>query len=356
MYLPIPSYTGSNKSSSDQNKSIAPLVGASSMSKNHAWSPAPLTSRVGGSSTLSGSSSLPLPHPHTQPVNSNSKEQPMINQLQHVFNINQNSNNPKSMHTSSQYPNPPQFHQYRQLNQSHHLLVHPSSQEIHDPSHQYHPMQYPVLHHQALQYQSLNPSSTLESQYHPLNMQDRMYVSDNTKDMEHQNVKNESKKKRGRPRKLILDASTNEYIDSTHPHFKQLNKLLRESSPSTSQVKGASTKLYSARGDGHTNLYDQPISMRTLEDEEVKKLLQKKDRRGRPRKFPVEQTGLTIKGIRVNGILKQKKRIRDNLGSGAVAVKKERGRPKKALSYSGVTKSDSSPCGISPEGGAGYSS
>ena len=52
---------------------------------------------------------------------------------------------------------------------------------------------------------------------------------------------------------------------------------------------------------GLSKLFEQPPSMRNLGDEAVQQLLKKKDRRGRPRKFPVEETGVTIKGIRING-------------------------------------------------------
>jgi len=73
--------------------------------------------------------------------------------------------------------------------------------------------------------------------------------------------------------------------------------------------------------------------MRTLEDEAVQQLLQKKDRRGRPRKFPIEETGLTIKGIRVNGTVKQRKKKDTEIyhSNGQRIAKRERGRPRKTL-------------------------
>lgn len=106
------------------------------------------------------------------------------------------------------------------------------------------------------------------------------------------------KKKRGRPKKLILDPSTKQYIDSSHPRFKQLNKLLKESSsPSTPNSDGHES--------GKTVTHVTHLS--EMDEEEVKELLKRKDRRGRPRKFPIEETGLTIKGIRVNGATKNRR-------------------------------------------------
>ena len=63
----------------------------------------------------------------------------------------------------------------------------------------------------------------------------------------------------------------------------------------------------------------------------MQNLLQKKDRRGRPRKFPVEQTGVTIKGVRVNGTMKQRRKKDDDMYHSQLGrvVKRERGRPKK---------------------------
>lgn len=131
----------------------------------------------------------------------------------------------------------------------------------------------------------------------------------------------DAKKKRGRPKKLILDPSTNDYIDSSHPSFKQLNKALKESfsasnrfdeagnplSPGAAAAAAASGKSRINEQDVTINkLFDQPTYLRSFEDDAVQELLQKKDKRGRPRKFPIEQTGVTIKGIRVNGNSKHK--------------------------------------------------
>lgn len=103
------------------------------------------------------------------------------------------------------------------------------------------------------------------------------------------------KRKRGRPKKIILDPSTNTYIDLSHPNFKQLNKQLK---PMAHQYRldDGTTQLTSA-----TNAV-----LRSYDQNEVQLLLQKKDRRGRPRKFPIEETGLTIKGVRINGAKKRK--------------------------------------------------
>ncbi|CCE73243.1 Piso0_000272 [Millerozyma farinosa CBS 7064] len=140
----------------------------------------------------------------------------------------------------------------------------------------------------------------------------------------------EIKKKRGRPKKLILDPISNQYIDSSHPNFKQLNKLLKSSSPPVTS-QSHSSQAHIGSENGLSKLYDQPTYLRALDDDSVQELLRKKDKRGRPRKFPMEQTGLTIKGIRVNGTIKQKKR-KDSIvidANGQRIAKKERGRPRK---------------------------
>lgn len=103
----------------------------------------------------------------------------------------------------------------------------------------------------------------------------------------------ETKRKRGRPKKLLLDPATNTYIDLLHPNFKQLNK----------QLKPVQTKEYRLE-DGRTQV--APTALRLFDDAAVRLLLKKKDRRGRPRKFPIEQTGVTIKGVRINGSKKRK--------------------------------------------------
>lgn len=108
------------------------------------------------------------------------------------------------------------------------------------------------------------------------------------------------KKKRGRPKKLILDPTSKEYIDSSHPRFKQLNKMLKESANASGPESGPGQV-------GGSKPPNQVTHLRDMDEEEVKELLKRKDRRGRPRKFPIEETGLTIKGIRVNGSSKNRK-------------------------------------------------
>lgn len=130
-----------------------------------------------------------------------------------------------------------------------------------------------------------------------------------------------AKKKRGRPKKLILDPETNQFIDSSHEHYKRLNKLLKERSAT---VKPSS--LDSEVG----KFIQKGTNFGSLDDQAVKQLLEQKDRRGRPRKFPIEQTGVTIKGIRVNGTLKVRKKSSTSTSpSPDQGIKKKRGRPKR---------------------------
>ena len=155
-------------------------------------------------------------------------------------------------------------------------------------------------------------------------------------------VYQESKKKRGRPKKLILDPVSNQYIDSSHPNFKQLNKLIKESMPEEAQLQTTTPPSWpNEGGEGMSKLYDQPAHMRTLNDQAVRQLMQKKDNRGRPRKFPVEHTGLTIKGVRVNGTVKPPKKKKSVDMDGQKVAKRERGRPRKTLMSSASSSSES---------------
>lgn len=122
----------------------------------------------------------------------------------------------------------------------------------------------------------------------------------------------EFRKKRGRPKKLILDPASNQYIDSSHENYKRLNKILKESLEAEKRMEGISVT--------------KNANLRTLDEKDVQTLLEKKDRRGRPRKFPIEQTGLKIRGIRVNGSLRGKKKP-DSPDEDK--VRKKRGRPRK---------------------------
>lgn len=130
-----------------------------------------------------------------------------------------------------------------------------------------------------------------------------------------------SKKKRGRPKKLILDPETNVYIDSSHGKFKKLNKLLKESAQAQKPAESAS--------DG--SLMSKGSNIETIKDDVLKDLLKKKDKRGRPRKFPIEETGVTIKGIRVNGSLKARKKASALRAKDSKIEKKKRGRPRKVV-------------------------
>ncbi|KAM9932504.1 hypothetical protein OXX80_007870, partial [Metschnikowia pulcherrima] len=79
---------------------------------------------------------------------------------------------------------------------------------------------------------------------------------------------------------------------------------------------------------GHSPM-ENGLRLDSLNDEEMRQLLSSKDRRGRPRKFPVEQTGITIKGVRVAGSLKGRKKESPVLFDAVNQVqKKKRGRPK----------------------------
>lgn len=181
------------------------------------------------------------------------------------------------------------------------------------------------------------------------------------------------KRRRGRPKKLILDPATNTMIDSTHPNFKQLNKILRESEGKAVAASPAVAKNGAPQEPQHEYMphYNENMTIHPLQqhlhhqqqqhlqhqqqqqqlqqqqqqqfqqqqkqqkkqrklklkqkrqqqpqqeqrqeqnvpsanglaglgDLDFQQLLKKKDKRGRPRKFPVEQTGITIKGVKIN--------------------------------------------------------
>ncbi|PVH17927.1 uncharacterized protein CXQ87_000828 [Candidozyma duobushaemuli] len=134
-----------------------------------------------------------------------------------------------------------------------------------------------------------------------------------------------SKKKRGRPKKYILDPATNEFIDSSHENFKRLNKLLKESTKTTSKKLGDAEQ--------HVGIV-KGTSLKSLNDVAVQQLLEKKDKRGRPRKFPIEKTGLTIRGVRVSGTGRGPSEKAQVTASNVAAdtdkvSKKKRGRPKR---------------------------
>lgn len=122
------------------------------------------------------------------------------------------------------------------------------------------------------------------------------------------------KKKRGRPKKMILDPSTNLYIDSLHANFKKLNKILKRNMEATAKTDHGFLE--------HGGRLD------TMNDQALQRLIDSKDRRGRPRKFPIEETGITVRGVRVSGTMKR--RTATPLPAGEEAkVKRKRGRPKR---------------------------
>lgn len=216
-------------------------------------------------------------------------------------------------------PQAPLYHQSMQHEQNH---LYQRAQ--HPQQRPYHPQQPQIPAH--LQLQQLPHKLPLEQQVPlpqkpPALMASSLALSQPTPEMP-------EKKKRGRPRKLLLDPSTNKYIDSTHENFKQLNKLIKSSAePNGLLPSGAFGLLGNPELDSSlSKLYQQPAYLRTLDDDAVQQLLKKKDKRGRPRKFPVEQTGLTIKGIRVNGNMKPK-RLKEAVRDDGLKIIK-RGRPR----------------------------
>lgn len=129
------------------------------------------------------------------------------------------------------------------------------------------------------------------------------------------NAPKEPRRKRGRPRLLLYDSNTNEYMDSTHPNYKQLKKELESSGKLTDEF--LSTYLIKKASAGSA-------TSREYNEADIRDLMRKKDKRGRPRKFPIEETGMTVKGVRVDGIKKQKGKPRATGNS-----KRPRGRPRK---------------------------
>lgn len=144
-----------------------------------------------------------------------------------------------------------------------------------------------------------------------------------------------SKKKRGRPKKYILDPATNDFIDSSHENFKRLNKLLK------STTKTKLKKLGDA--EQHIGIV-KGTSLKSLNDVAVQQLLEKKDKRGRPRKFPIEKTGLTIRGVRVSGTGRGPSEKRLPVATTVLTAemdkvtKRKRGRPKREESESAPVK------------------
>lgn len=296
MYLPFANYnnnpnqngnnkqpaTGAPSSMYNQPPSVRPGSGQGFV--NHLSSPAPaappaLSSRIMGNGSMNLSTPLAFSHANSGHL-MQQQQQP---QPQHIY-----ENQPQPQRYQTQQPQ----------------LI--SLQQLH---HQPHPLQQ--QHHHQQQHQQ--PHQNIMIQQHQKDSSESIQDGQAS----------DTKKRRGRPKKFILDPSTNEYIDSTHPNFKALNRVFKKSTKRKNRTSNPQVSVpnslpnaqpdYESEEAQHARkmarLQDKPPYLRSLEDETVKNLIKKKDRRGRPRKFPVEQTGITIKGIRVNGT------------PGAVAVK-----------------------------------
>ena len=90
-------------------------------------------------------------------------------------------------------------------------------------------------------------------------------------------------------------------IDSTHPNFKLLNKAIRDGNnyddSRNGQSPSSSTSNATNTNTDISGLFSSSNTIGNFNDTELKELLKKKDRRGRPRKFAIEETGVTIKGL-----------------------------------------------------------
>lgn len=136
------------------------------------------------------------------------------------------------------------------------------------------------------------------------------------------------KRKRGRPKTLLFDASINQYIDSSHPNYKSVKQQLKNNSNGNEldgSYLGKSITTSNNPGNSHATHHSTYLIPHEFNELEVQNLLRKKDRRGRPRKFGFEETGITVKGVKVGGIKKK----RQPKTSDESVVKKARGRPRK---------------------------
>ncbi|CUM46835.1 unnamed protein product [Debaryomyces fabryi] len=306
MYLPFPSFNNINNANTNNMNNTNSSNGNTNINVNISERPKIPTD--------SFSLTRPLVYPHSSGHMITSPAESPIQSIGHGMYIPPLGLPPQALQPKThngQQVFQEQLHSLQQQQQHYQQHI---QQHIQHPQHPLHAPHPPRQHHLA---------------EHPVNQ--RPFSSINGQPLQ---IMHDSKKKRGRPKKLILDPHTNQYIDSTHPNFKQLNKLVKSSSTVSSTPSIVSQNALASDADGGiTKLYDQPTSMRTLEDEAVQQLLQKKDRRGRPRKFPIEETGLTIKGIRVNGTVKQRKKKDTEIyhSNGQRIAKRERGRPRKTL-------------------------
>lgn len=322
MYLPYPSFNNPNNTNTSNINSTNSTNSGTNINAN-------ISERL-KIPTDSFTLGRPLVYPHSNGHMITSPAESPIPSIGHGMHIPPLGLPPQALQPKTH--NGQQFFQ-EQLHSLQQQQHHHQHQQQHYQQHIQHPQHLP---HRQRQHKLHNPTLV----EHPVNS----HQLNGTSNGQPLQIMHDSKKKRGRPKKLILDPLTNQYIDSTHPNFKQLNKLVKTSSTVASTPTHISlTSLPSDTDGGITRLYDQPTYMRTLEDEAVQQLLQKKDRRGRPRKFPIEQTGLTIKGIRVNGTVKQRKKKEAELfhSNGQRIAKRERGRPRKTLLSSASPGSDS---------------
>lgn len=142
------------------------------------------------------------------------------------------------------------------------------------------------------------------------------------------NLPNQEKRKRGRPKTLLFDPSINQYIDSSHANYKSLKKQLKDSgagSPLSENYLERSLNSNNPPSGDSNGSHSSYLTPHEFNELEIQNLLQKKDRRGRPRKFGFEETGITVKGVKVGGIKKKKlPKVSDDS-----VVKKARGRPRK---------------------------
>lgn len=307
MYLPTSDYTSREDSLKENDlRSIPGIPSSQNIIRKdemdnrsriaHVLSPAPpINSRISTITDLKPPASVLLPH---------------INEEVRHYNPEGNSNILNQYHY--QYQRTPHLQPYHTLNRHHD--IHPVN------DHQFHLQQILAINsgttnisnspplsnilHPSIESTKVAIQVPLHYHLHKINPEDSEPSVASIPQINCQSLK----KKRGRPKKLIFDPTTNEYIDSSHPNYKHLNKTLKESIPNNTSST-VNPKTQGAKDDSVlSKFYDKPTYMRKLEDDAVQELLLKKDKRGRPRKFPIEQTGLTIKGIRVNGVSKHKKK------------------------------------------------
>ncbi|EDK40990.2 hypothetical protein PGUG_05088 [Meyerozyma guilliermondii ATCC 6260] len=312
MYLPSPGYNDQI----DRNGAQVPNHGGQGETSNTTIPTANiLHSRVG----YAGNGMNPLGIPPSMSMQQYQQLQQMqqaqqmqqmqqLQQMQQIQHMQQLSGSSTQMSSQIQPPMqqiPPQYQPQMQAAQS--QIHNPAPPRLQQPAQpQISQYQQQLQYPQHFQQQMQIPYHHTPAQRHDELMKDSQSPPQTIPNVSQEKFQERTmlvKKKRGRPKKLILDPSTKSYIDSSHPRFKQLNKILKESSnPST-----PNSSLGHMNGQEGSRQLTQVTHLRDMDDEAVKELLKRKDRRGRPRKFPIEETGLTIKGIRVNGVAKNRK-------------------------------------------------